>query len=68
MATTQAIDVTPRKSAGFDTGGEAGGASGSQSRPNYGSLTNVNQNGCFESDRVIKSGYLDKRTKTKVRG
>ncbi|KAG8420398.1 hypothetical protein J3459_011129 [Metarhizium acridum] len=41
------------------------GASLSQSRPNYRSLANVNQNGCFESDRVIKCGYVEKRTKTK---
>lgn len=30
-------------------------------------VTPVNQAGCFESDRVIKSGYVQKRTqKTKV--
>ncbi len=26
----------------------------------------VNSNGCFEFDRVIKCGYVEKRTKTKV--
>lgn len=66
MAATQAIDVAPRKSAGFDHVGEATGASLSRSRPTYESFTNVSQNGCFESDRVIKSGYVEKRTKTKV--
>ncbi|OWT43099.1 PH domain-containing protein [Pochonia chlamydosporia 170] len=65
MAATQAIDVAPRKSAGFDHVGEATGASLSRSRPTYESFTNVSQNGCFESDRVIKSGYVEKRTKTK---
>lgn len=29
-------------------------------------LSPVNQNGSFEFDRVIKSGYLQKRTKAKV--
>ena len=27
----------------------------------------VNQNGSFEFDRVLKSGYVQRRTKTKVR-
>jgi hypothetical protein len=66
MAAAQAIDFAPRKSSGFDTIGEAAGASLSRSRPDYGSLTNVNQNGSFESDRVMKSGYVERRTRTKV--
>jgi hypothetical protein len=44
----------------------------SQPRARQGSHLNadpamVNSNGCFEFDRVIKSGYVEKRTKTKVR-
>lgn len=68
-AAAQAIDVVPRNYTGYNHGGEGDTpiASLSRSRPNYGSLTNVNVNGCFESDRVIKSGYVEKRTKTKVR-
>ncbi|KAK2594227.1 hypothetical protein QQS21_008069 [Conoideocrella luteorostrata] len=68
MAATQAIDVVPRKSVGLGDateGEESFVPSLSHSRPNYGQLVNVNQNGCFESDRVIKSGYVEKRTKTK---
>lgn len=66
-AAAQAIDVVPRNYTGYNHGGEGDTpiASLSRSRPNYGSLTNVNVNGCFESDRVIKSGYVEKRTKTK---
>ncbi|TWU74787.1 hypothetical protein ED733_006142 [Metarhizium rileyi] len=65
MAATQAINVTPQKGTGFDKLGQAAGASLPLNRTNYGSLISVNQNGCFESDRVIKSGYVEKRTKTK---
>ncbi|KAK8915448.1 putative PH domain-containing protein PB16A4.02c [Metarhizium anisopliae] len=65
MAATQAIDVAPQKSTGLGYVGQTAVASLSQSRPNYRSLANVNQNGCFESDRVIKCGYVEKRTKTK---
>lgn len=68
MTATEAIDVVPRKITRYNGGGEGDIpiATLSRSRPNYDSLTNVNVNGCFESDRVIKSGYVEKRTKTKV--
>lgn len=42
-------------------------ASGSRSRLAVDTYSPVNQNGSFEFDRVIKSGYVQKRTaKTKV--
>ncbi|KAG6040449.1 hypothetical protein E4U41_000489 [Claviceps citrina] len=68
MAAAQATNaIPPRESTGCNHGGEGDNSviSLSRSRPNYGSLTNVNVDGCFESDRVIKSGYVEKRTKTK---
>lgn len=69
MATAQAIDVSTHHSLGFTNTDEKDHAatSLSRSRPNVGLLADLNQNGCFESDRVIKSGYVHKRTKTKVR-
>ena len=43
-------------------------APGSRSRLAVETYSPVNQNGSFEFDRVIKSGYVQKRTqKTKVR-
>ncbi|KAG5980500.1 hypothetical protein E4U55_003976 [Claviceps digitariae] len=68
MAATQTIDALPQKSTDYHYGGEVEtrfAASLSRSRPTYEPLSNVNVNGCFESDRVIKSGYVEKRTKTK---
>lgn len=68
MAEAQAIDVAPRQGAAvYDMRDVASPLS--RSRPNLESLAaSVNQNGCFEFDRVIKSGYVEKRTqKTKVR-
>ncbi|KAG6002122.1 hypothetical protein E4U21_003448 [Claviceps maximensis] len=68
MAAAQTINPLSQRSTGYKYGGESDttfAASSSQSRPTYESLTNVNVNGCFESDRVIKSGYVEKRTKTK---
>lgn len=69
MAAPQTIDALPPKGPALNYGGEGDApltASLSRNRPTYDSLTNVNVNGCFESDRVIKSGYVEKRTKTKV--
>lgn len=44
------------------------GPAGTRARLNIDTMTPVSHNGCFEFDRVIKSGYVDKRTsKTKVR-
>ncbi|KAG6017601.1 hypothetical protein E4U54_005848 [Claviceps lovelessii] len=68
MAAPQTIDALPPKGPALNYGGEGDApltASLSRNRPTYDSLTNVNVNGCFESDRVIKSGYVEKRTKTK---
>ena len=65
MAAAQAIDVRPRKPTASQDPREGIGSL-SRSRQNYESLSNVSQNGCFEFDRVIRSGYLEKRTKTKV--
>ncbi|QUC22152.1 uncharacterized protein UV8b_06393 [Ustilaginoidea virens] len=67
MTTPKAVGVTPRKGSSViaEDGGQVTAASLSRGRPDYGPLVNVNQNGCFESDRVIKSGYLEKRTRTK---
>lgn len=40
----------------------------SRARLNIDTLTPMAHNGCFDIDRVIKSGYVEKRTsKTKVR-
>ncbi|GJN80663.1 ph domain-containingprotein [Purpureocillium lilacinum] len=66
MPEAQAIDFAPRHSTMLADVPE-GGASLSRSRPNLEALaTSVNQNGCFEFDRIIKSGYVEKRTsKTK---
>ncbi|KAJ6444647.1 ph domain-containingprotein [Purpureocillium lavendulum] len=68
MPEAQAIDFAPRQSTTVADIRE-GGASLSRSRPTLEALaTSVNQNGCFEFDRIIKSGYVEKRTsKTKVR-
>lgn len=47
---------------------EALGAAPRGGRLNINTTTPVNHNGCFDFDRVIKSGYVEKRTsKTKVR-
>lgn len=68
MTAARAIDAIPNHSTGYNYGGEGDTSFAplSRSRPTYESLANVNVNGCFESDRVIKSGYVEKRTKTKV--
>ncbi|KAG6212795.1 hypothetical protein E4U35_000016 [Claviceps purpurea] len=67
MTAARAINAVPNHSTGYNHGGEGDTSFAplSRSRPTYESLTNVNVNGCFESDRVIKSGYVEKRTKTK---
>lgn len=66
MPGSRAIDVAPRQ---MTTLADADDAAGSQarSRPNYDGLAaSVNQNGCFDFDRVVKCGYVEKRTqKTK---
>ncbi|KND92596.1 putative PH domain-containing protein PB16A4.02c [Tolypocladium ophioglossoides CBS 100239] len=66
MAGTQAIDVAPRQSMTIHDMRDVASPL-SRSRPNLeGLAASVNQNGCFEFDRVIKSGYVEKRTqKTK---
>lgn len=60
MPEAQAIDVASRPIA---TAQDV-----PQSRPRTDGLAaSVNQSGCFESDRVIKCGYVERRThKTKV--
>ncbi|KHO00842.1 Pleckstrin-domain containing protein [Metarhizium album ARSEF 1941] len=65
MAAAKAIDVAPRTNTGFDNVSDAAGASSSRNRPDNRLRTDLNQNSYFESDRVIKCGYVEKRTKTK---
>ncbi|KAG5939022.1 hypothetical protein E4U53_007905 [Claviceps sorghi] len=68
MTAVQTIDAVARKNTGYNNGGESDtpfAATLSRTRTTFEPLNNVNVNGCFESDRVIKSGYVEKRTKTK---
>ncbi|KAG5920303.1 hypothetical protein E4U42_006245 [Claviceps africana] len=68
MTAAQTIDAVALKSTGYNHGGESDTpftAPLSRTRTTFEPLNNVNVNGCFESDRVIKSGYVEKRTKTK---
>lgn len=62
MPEARAIDVAPRPSTAHQ------GVPGAAARSETDNLAaRVNENGCFESDRVIKSGYVERRThKTRV--
>ncbi|KJZ76041.1 hypothetical protein HIM_04497 [Hirsutella minnesotensis 3608] len=66
MSVTQAIDVVVRPGTNLSHRRDAaGGLSRTRSKPDC-LAASVNENGCFESDRVIKSGYVERRTqKTK---
>ncbi|KAM4055362.1 PH domain-containing protein [Hirsutella rhossiliensis] len=62
MPEAQAIDVAPRPVTDAKDVRDAAGRLPQSRSKNNGLAASVNENGCFESDRVIKCGYVERRT------
>ncbi|PHH72264.1 hypothetical protein CDD83_5003 [Cordyceps sp. RAO-2017] len=63
MPATQATDVAPRLSSNPQNGCFATGSALRSRSNSHGLEASLNVNGCFESDRVTKCGYVKRRTR-----